>query len=344
MVIDIDLNKKVDDSYKITIGEMPKITIDKKVAIITNNTVAKLHLERLSQIIDAKDVTVIRVKDGEQYKTLETVEFILNELFKNRFDRKSMLVAFGGGVIGDMTGFVASIYQRGIEFIQIPTTLLSMVDASVGGKTGVNSSYGKNLIGAFYQPKAVYIDPFWLTTLPKREFSAGVAEIVKMAVTLDKTFFEWLEQSDLANQSDLIEAIARSVQLKANIVAQDEKESGIRQVLNYGHTFAHVIEQETKYAKYLHGECVAFGMVMANRLALSLDLIDQSEFERVNNLLSKYGLDLIYKVNNVEQFYEGFFLDKKSFYGKITFILPNKIGGYKISNDVEKDLVLKAIS
>lgn len=344
MVVDIDLSRVVDDSYQIHIGELPTIEIDKKVAIITNTTVSRLHLKTLVSKVKARDLVVVTIEDGEQYKNLKTIEFVLDELFKNRLDRKSMLIAFGGGVVGDMTGFVASIYQRGIEFIQIPTTLLSMTDASVGGKTGVNNSYGKNLVGSFYQPKAVYIDPDWIDTLPSREFSAGVAEIIKMAATLDGEFFAWLERANLYERSDLIKAIAKSVELKALIVAKDEKESGVRQFLNYGHTFAHVIEQETMYAKYLHGEAVAFGMVMANRLALDLHMISQKDFDRVNSLLERYKLDLYYEVNDSERFYEQFFMDKKSSYGKINFVLLSGIGDCRIVSDIAKDQVIKALN
>lgn len=343
MKIEIDLKKTVDDSYSIIIDSLPQLQIDKKFAIITNETIANLHLDTLLKYLSKEPVVVIKLKDGEEYKTLDSVEYILDQLFEHRLDRKSMLIAFGGGVVGDITGFVASIYQRGIEFIQIPTTLLSMVDSSVGGKTGVNSSYGKNLIGAFYQPKKVYIDPSWLATLPAREFAAGVAEIVKMAVVLDRDFFDYLESADLSDPQTLISVIAKSVELKAKIVALDEKESGIRQVLNYGHTFAHVIEQETNYKTYLHGECVAFGMIMANRLALLLGYLSDSENSRIDNLLKKHNLKLDYKPKDIEKFYDGFFLDKKSFFGKITFILADGLGGFKIVDDVPKETVLKAI-
>ncbi|MGE4397512.1 MAG: 3-dehydroquinate synthase, partial [Sulfurimonas sp.] len=196
MQVHIELKKVVDDSYDITIDKLPKIYFDTKVAVVTNPTVSALHLDYLLSNISAKELHVITLKDGEEYKNQESIDTILDSMFEHRFNRKSMLIAFGGGVIGDMTGFAASIYQRGIDFIQIPTTLLSQVDASVGGKTGMNNKYGKNLVGAFHQPKAVYIDPYFLSTLPKREFAAGVAEIVKMAVTFNKEFFEFLESAD----------------------------------------------------------------------------------------------------------------------------------------------------
>ena len=189
MKVAIELKKVIDNSYDITIDTLPKLRYDSKVAIVTNTKVAGLHLKYLLDRIEAKELYIVTIQDGEEYKNQQSIEYILEALFNHKFNRSSMLIAFGGGVIGDMTGYAASIYQRGIDFVQIPTTLLSQVDASVGGKTGINNRYGKNLIGAFYQPKAVYIDAHFLSTLPKREFAAGVAEIVKMAVTFNKEFF-----------------------------------------------------------------------------------------------------------------------------------------------------------
>ena len=226
MNIDIQLKKEIDNSYQVHLGELPTLEYDTKVAIVTNPKVSGLHLNYLLSRLDAKEVYIVTVEDGENYKTLSTIENVLNNLFEQKFNRSSLLIALGGGVIGDMTGFAASIYQRGIDFVQIPTTLLSQVDASVGGKTGVNNAYGKNLIGAFHQPKAVYIDPYFLSTLPSREYSAGIAEIIKMAVCFDYEFFEWLEDADLYDKSVIQEAIAKSVKTKAMVVSKDEKEKG----------------------------------------------------------------------------------------------------------------------
>jgi len=343
MQVNIPLKKTVDNSYNIIIDALPKLHFDKKVAIITNTTVSDLHLEYLKQRVSAKELVIVTLPDGEQYKNQESIDKILNELFENKFNRKSMLIAFGGGVIGDMTGFAASIYQRGIDFIQIPTTLLSQVDASVGGKTGMNNKYGKNLIGAFHQPKAVYIDPYFLTTLPKREFGAGFAEIVKMAVTFNKDFFEFLQDADMRDQDTLVEAITRAVKTKAEVVAKDEKEHGIRAALNYGHTFGHVIENETKYEKYLHGEAVAIGMVMANELACLMGLMSNDEAVAIKFLLEKYELPVEYEINDVEKFYESFFLDKKSSDSKITFIIPKGIGDVVISDECSKNLIMSVL-
>lgn len=343
MQVNIPLKQTVDNSYDITIDTIKKVHFDKKVAIVTNPKVAGLHLAYFLSKISAKELYIITVPDGEEYKNQDSVDLILESLFNHRFNRKSMLIAFGGGVIGDMTGYTASIYQRGIDFVQVPTTLLSQVDASVGGKTGINNSYGKNLIGAFHQPKAVYIDPHFLSTLPKREFGAGVAEIIKMAVTFNRNFFEFLETADLHDKEVLQEAIKQAVQTKADVVAKDEKEHGLRAALNYGHTFGHVIENETKYKTYLHGEAVAIGMVMANEVAVAMNLMTPQEAQRVKELLQKYDLPTSYTIEDVNSFYETFFLDKKSLDASVTFIIPVGIGGVKITDEVDKELILSVL-
>ncbi len=339
MIVDIELKKEIDNSYKIVIDSLPRLSFNGKVAIVTNPKVAGLHLSYLLDRIEASELYIITVADGEQYKNQESIDTIVNRLFDHRFNRNSLLIAFGGGVIGDMTGYAASMYQRGIDFIQIPTTLLSQVDASVGGKTGINNRYGKNLIGAFHQPKAVYIDPYFLATLPKREFSAGVAEVVKMAVTFNKEFFEFLESADLNNSKILTKVLAQAVQTKAWVVSQDEKERGIRAALNYGHTFGHVVENETKYATYLHGEAIGIGMVMANEVALKLGWMSKSEADRVKALLVKYNIPVTYDISDANAFYETFYLDKKSSDTAIKFVLPRGIGGVNISDDIDENLI-----
>ena len=344
MIVSIELAQTQNIRYNITIDKLPELTFNTKVVVVTNPTVAGFHLDTLLMNIKAKELHVVTIPDGEKYKTLETVENILNACFEHKLDRKSLLIAFGGGVVGDMTGFTASLYQRGIDFIQVPTTLLSQVDASVGGKTGVNNKYGKNLIGAFYQPKAVYIDPEFLKTLPPREFAAGVAEIVKMAVMFDKTYFEFLQNADLANEEVLKEAIRKSVELKAWVVNQDEKEAGIRAVLNYGHTFGHVVENETNYTTYLHGEAVAIGMVMANALAIELGFFTDEEAQEVKDFLNNASLPTEYVIKDVDVFYEHFFLDKKSANNSIKFILPQGMGGYKMVSGIDEKIVKKVLS
>ena len=343
MTIDINLKKEIDLSYKVTIDALPKLSFDTKVAIVTNPTVSSLHLDYLVSSITAKELHVITVPDGEAYKNWQSIEMILEGMFEARFNRNSLLIAFGGGVIGDMTGFAASIYQRGIDFIQIPTTLLAQVDASVGGKTGFNNKYGKNLVGAFHQPKAVYADAYFLQTLPKREFAAGVAEVIKMAVCFDADFFRWLELADLSDEQQLSEAVAKSVLTKARVVSQDEKERGLRAALNYGHTFGHVIENETDYTGFLHGEAVAIGMVMANDTAVELGWMSEEEAGRVKRLLVKYGLPVSYAIKDVERFYETFYLDKKSADSAITFIIPKSLGGVEITDAIDAATIKKVL-
>ena len=344
MVVPIVLSNTQTRKYDITIDPLPPLTFDRKVAVVTNPTVWGLHGAYLMARLDAPQIEVIEVPDGEEYKTLETVTQILDRLFEARFDRKSLLIAFGGGVIGDMTGFTASLYQRGIGFVQIPTTLLSQVDASVGGKTGVNNAWGKNLIGAFYQPEAVWIDPHFLTTLPAREFAAGVAEVIKMAVMFDADFFRFLQSHDLHEAEVIREMIRRSVTLKADVVNQDEKEAGIRAVLNYGHTFGHVVENETGYTTYLHGEAVAIGMVMANTLAVELGSLSAEAAEAIRSLLEQNNLPTHYVIQDIDAFYEHFYLDKKSNRGTITFVLPDGgIGTHVMRNDIGESTIKRAL-
>jgi len=340
MVVNISLP---NTSYDITIDKLSNLKFDTKVVIVTNPTISKLHLDYLKSKIDAKDISVVTIPDGEQYKHMQTIEDILEHCFVNKLNRSSLLIAFGGGVIGDMTGFCASIYQRGIDFIQIPTTLLSQVDASVGGKTGINNKFGKNLVGAFHQPQAVYIDSSFLDTLPKREFSAGVAEVIKMAVCFNADFFEWLEKNDLRDKININIAIQKSVQTKAWVVSQDEKEKGLRAALNYGHTFGHVVENETKYEKYLHGEAVGIGMIIANNVSVKLGIMSEDEALRVKTLLEQYDIPTNYKINDIEDFYEHFFLDKKAQDNKIKFILPVGLGDCRITNEVSKDIVIDVL-
>lgn len=343
MIVPIHLENKATVHYDVVIDSLPELTFNRKVAIITNTTVSALHLETLKSKINADELFVVTVEDGEAFKNLETVEMILNQLFEHKLDRKSVLIALGGGVIGDMTGFTASLYQRGIGFVQVPTTLLSQVDASVGGKTGVNNAYGKNLIGAFYQPEAVYIDTAFLKTLPKREFAAGIAEIVKMAVMFDKEYFDFLMNADFREKEVLEKVIQRSVELKAEVVNLDEKESGIRAVLNYGHTFGHVIENETNYKTYLHGEAVAIGIMMVNALAVELEMMTQGEMDLIELFLKKHDLPTTYKVDNIDAFYTKFFLDKKAANNRLKFILPQGIGGHMIRSDIPEESLKKVL-
>ncbi len=330
-----------EKSYKVFLGELPKIELKQKALIISDSIVAGLHLSYLLKRFKALEVRVCVIESGEKYKNLNSLERILNNAFEMQLNRHSLMIALGGGVISDMVGFASSIYFRGIDFINIPTTLLAQVDASVGGKTGINTPYGKNLIGSFYQPKAVYIDLAFLKTLEKREFQAGVAEIIKMAVCFDKNLVERLETKDL--KDCLEEVIFQSVNIKAQVVMQDEKEQNIRAGLNYGHTFGHAIEKETDYERFLHGEAIAIGMRMANDLALSLGMLTLKEYERIENLLKKFGLIFHYKITDIQKFYERLFLDKKSENKTIKFILPKGVGAFEVASHIPKETILKVL-
>lgn len=339
MQVEINIDEK-EKNYKVFIDELEKIKVNGRAVILSNKTVAPLHLDFLLAKIEDTKVDTIIIEDGEKYKNFETINYILEQMFELMLDRKTTLITLGGGVVGDMGGFVASIFQRGIDFIQVPTTLLAQVDASVGGKTGINNKYGKNLVGAFHQPVAVYCNSSFLETLPSREFSAGVAEIIKMAVMFDIDFFRYLQENDIRkDKKSLKYAIQKCVEIKADVVSLDEKENGIRSVLNYGHTFGHVVENITNYDTYLHGEAVSLGMVMANNLAFELGLINESENEDIKSILKFYNLPTIFEVKNKNDFYEHFSLDKKSFNGRIKFILPKGIGNFKIVDDIEEDIV-----
>jgi 3-dehydroquinate synthase len=336
MIINVTTPTK---DYNVYIEELKEIKIEGKVAIITNPTVSGFHLNYLLKHIKCNELHIVTLPDGEEYKNMESLTYGLDRLFDAKLDRNSTLIAFGGGVIGDMTGFMASIFLRGIKFIQVPTTLLSMVDSSVGGKTGINNKYGKNLIGAFYQPENVYIDTHFLSTLPKREFAAGMAEVLKMAIMFDAVFFENLKD----NKENVEDIIRQSIEIKSEVVNQDEKERGIRSVLNYGHTFGHVIENLTNYSVYLHGEAVAIGMVMANRLAVKLGYLRELEEKEIKECIENYNLPTTFKIEDEEEFYEHFFADKKTMNNSIKFVLPKGIGNYKIVKDVDKDILLEVL-
>lgn len=331
-------------TYSIHFGELPKLSHDGKVLIITNSKIAGLHLNKLLSHFSANEIYCICLQDGEEYKNFNSIETILEAAFNHRLNRNSLMIALGGGVIGDMVGFAAGIFMRGIPYLQIPTTLLSQVDSSVGGKTGINNRFGKNLIGLFNPPKAVYIDTYFLQTLPNREFSAGVAEIIKMAICFDRDFFTFLQEANLEDTNILKEIIYRAVSIKAKVVLEDEREKGIRAALNYGHTFGHIIERLGNFSEFLHGEAVSIGMIMANTLALKLNLISNEDFTNIKNLLKKFHLPTHYKINNKEAFYSDFFLDKKSLDHKIKFILPNKIGAFVIKDNLPKELLLETLA
>lgn len=269
---------------------------NQKVVVISNVTVAPLYADKILHQLKQLgcDASLLELPDGEQYKNLDVFNQVMNFLLEGSYARDVVIIALGGGVIGDLVGFASACYQRGVDFIQIPTTLLSQVDSSVGGKTAVNHPLGKNMIGAFYQPKAVIIDTNCLSTLPEREFAAGIAEVIKYGIIYDGVFFDWLEENldrlYTLDEDALTYAIARCCQIKAEVVAQDEKESGIRALLNLGHTFGHAIEAELGYGNWLHGEAVSSGTVMAAKTSLLRGLISEEQFERIVALLRRAKL------------------------------------------------------
>lgn len=343
-------------SYPISIGEnllkqqalFSSAIAGKKVMIVTNDVVAPLYLQACKETLKAFQIDEIILPDGEKYKNLATFEIILSGLLAKKHARDTTIIALGGGVIGDMAGFAAACYQRGIPFIQVPTTVLSQVDSSVGGKTAVNHALGKNMIGAFYQPQAVIIDINCLKSLPAREFSAGMAEVIKYGIIYDQDFFTWLEnnvEKIKALQADAITyMIKRCCEIKAEVVAQDEKENGIRALLNLGHTFGHAIEAEQGYGNWLHGEAVAVGMVLAAQTALALDLIDNEQVKQITQLIKQFDLPLNSPENmSYEQYAEHMLHDKKVLNGKLRLVLPTAIGSSELFDNVSEDVLRRVI-
>ena len=304
----------------------------KTVLIVSNTTVAPLYAERMAQLVRdlGKTVYVHELPDGEAYKNLETLNSIFDALLSQQCDRKTTIIALGGGVVGDMAGFAAASYMRGVPFIQAPTTLLSQVDSSVGGKTGINHPLGKNMIGAFYQPQLVLADIDTLNTLPERELSAGLAEIIKHGTIYDAEYFTWLEQNMAAlrarDAAALTHAIVRSCEIKAEVVAQDERESGLRAILNFGHTFGHAIEAGMGYGNWLHGEAVGAGMILAADLSHRLGQLSADELARIGALTEAAGLPIQPPRLGVDAMIEMMRLDKKSSAGQIQFVLLDGIG------------------
>ncbi len=318
-----------------------------QLMVVTNETIAPLYLNSFLNKIPNADSIIL--PDGEQFKQLATVERVFEALLKKRHNRTTTLLALGGGVVGDMTGFAAACYQRGVKFIQVPTTLLAQVDSSVGGKTGVNHALGKNMIGAFHQPKAVLIDTDTLSSLPIREYQAGLAEVIKYGLICDAEFFIWLEQNMPAllvrDQAALQYAIARSCENKAKVVAADEREGGFRAILNLGHTFGHAIETATEYKAWLHGEAVGFGMIMALDLSLRLGLINASALERTIALIAAAGLPVSAPSNSPtsDVILSLMGMDKKVLDGHLRLVLLRAIGDAFISNDFDADLIKQTL-
>ncbi|MDR5758309.1 3-dehydroquinate synthase [Caballeronia sp. LZ035] len=308
------------------------------VAIVTNSTVDPLYGEQLRAALAplGKKVTTVVLPDGEAYKNWETLNLIFDALLTERADRKTTLIALGGGVVGDMTGFAAASYMRGVPFIQVPTTLLSQVDSSVGGKTGINHPLGKNMIGAFYQPQAVIADIGALRSLPEREMAAGIAEVIKTAAIADAAFFEWIEANvDALNRRDLdalAHAVQRSCEIKASVVASDEREGGQRAILNFGHTFGHAIEAGLGYGEWLHGEAVGCGMVMAADLSVRLGRLDEAARQRLVRVIEAAKLPVKAPKLGADRYVDLMKVDKKAEAGEIKFILLTRFGATEITS------------
>ncbi len=316
-------------------------------AIVTNEVVAPLYLPRVRQALREVRVTDIIVPDGEQAKSWQTLERVFDALLEARCGRDTLLVALGGGVVGDLAGFAAAVYQRGMPFLQLPTTLLAQVDSSVGGKTAINHARGKNMIGAFHQPLAVISDVATLDTLPERELRAGLAEVIKHALALDAGFVAWLEANlgrMLAREgAALAYAVKRCCELKAHIVAADERESGVRALLNFGHTFGHAIEARMGYGAWLHGEAIAAGMVMAAELSRTLGLIDESDVARARRLIERAGLPVAGPAVAPQELMALMTVDKKAAQGKLRFVVLEAIGRAALRGGVGDGAVRGAI-
>jgi len=324
-----------------------------QVFIVTNETVGPLYLQTLTNALSIVlepgcQIDEWVIPDGEIHKTLDTYRAVIDALIASRHDRSTTIIALGGGVVGDIAGFVAATYQRGVNFIQIPTTLLAQVDSSVGGKTGVNHTQGKNLIGSFYQPSCVLADIGVLDTLPEREYLAGLAEVIKYGVIADSEFFSWLEDSLAGLRAKLsevtAEAILRCCRIKASVVARDERETGLRAILNFGHTFGHALEKITRYETYLHGEAVAIGMVLAMQLSrLSLGT-SEADVQRLSRLLTNAGLPVkLPEGLDLAEFLNTMSLDKKVHRGCMRFVLVERLGRAQVSDEVDPEAVERVL-
>lgn len=340
--ITVDLG---DRSYPIVIGrdlldghfDLGKFVRGKDCLIVSNETVAPLYYEKLLANLAGRDVSSINLPDGESFKTVTAMQSILDKLVESRANRDVAVIALGGGVVGDIAGFAAACYMRGVDFIQVPTTLLSQVDSSVGGKTGVNHAQGKNLIGAFHQPQVVLIDTNTLGTLPDRELAAGLAEVIKYGAICDLEFFAWLEANMaalLARDADALGyAIRRCCELKADVVSADERESGLRAILNFGHTFGHAIEHCQGYGEWLHGEAVATGMIMAARLSG----LGDADIERLASLVAAAGLPTEPPAIAPDDWFDAMGMDKKVQGKKLRFVLLDALGDSRVSSDYDAD-------
>ena len=349
----VDLGER---SYPIYIGaglldrlaEMLPTLAGKQVLVITNTTIAPLYLDKVLSGFDGLQASSLILPDGEQYKSLDTLNQIYTALLERKHSRTTTLVALGGGVIGDITGFAAASYQRGVDFIQIPTTLLSQVDSSVGGKTGVNHPLGKNMIGAFHQPRAVIADTETLNTLPDRELSAGLAEVIKYGLIRDQQFLQWIEDSMgllvARDPAALTYAIRRSCEIKAEVVAADEREGGLRAILNLGHTFGHAIEAAQGYGQWLHGEAVGAGMVMALDLSARLGYVSAEEVARGKSVIAAARLPVAGPARmTIDTYLDKMAVDKKNIDARIRLVLLRRMGEAMITADFDQGLLRETL-
>lgn len=341
-----------DRSYPIYIGPglldnlgslLPKLS-GRQVLVVTNSTIAPLYLDRVMAGLEGLQASSLVLPDGEQFKTLETLNQIFTALLERKHSRTTTLIALGGGVIGDITGFAAAAYQRGVDFIQVPTTLLSQVDSSVGGKTGVNHPLGKNMIGAFHQPRAVIADTDTLKTLPERELSAGMAEVIKYGLIRDQDFLGWIETNMAGlmarDPAALTYAIKRSCEVKAEVVAADEREGGLRAILNLGHTFGHAIEAAQGYGAWLHGEAVGAGMVMALDLSRRLGMVSDQDLARGRVIIAAAGLPVAGPADmSVDTYLEKMAVDKKNVDARIRLVLLKSVGDAIVTADFDQDML-----
>lgn len=355
-IVKVELGER---SYPIYIGQkiLPQIgeslsslDLGPKVLVITNPVVRNLYGEIVeTSLKDAGfEIIVAEIPEGEEHKNLESAKFLYDIAFENRLDRHSTVLALGGGVIGDMAGFVAATYMRGVNFVQVPTTLLAQVDSSVGGKVAVNHPKGKNMIGAFYQPKMVYADIDTLTSLPEREFRAGMAEVIKYGVIWDEDFFVYLEKNHAEIKAlsveHIINVVERSCIIKADVVTKDEREESIRAILNYGHTFGHAYEALTGYSKFVHGEAVAIGMITAADVAVRMGFLTDIEKFRIEKLVTEFGLLSNFGDLDTQEIIASMQHDKKVESGKIRYVIPEKIGKVQIVKDIPREILIEALS
>jgi 3-dehydroquinate synthase len=347
--------RTANDSYDVVVESgsleaasrhLQPIIGDRRIFLIADQGAWQHQGARLAEGLEGLDTTVIQMVGGEENKRLKLVESLADQMYEAGADRSACVIAFGGGIAGDVGGFVAAGYMRGLDVVQVPTTLLAQVDAAVGGKTGVNLAEGKNLFGAFHQPRLVLIDPTTLRTLPEREYRAGLFEVIKHGIIWSPSLFELMHDKQdavLARDPAVLEAIiAESVAIKAEVVSKDEREGNLRRILNYGHTLGHALEAETAYARLLHGEAVAYGMVAAARLAESLEMLSRDEARSLEDVVLSYGpipaLDGI-EASNLAARIRG---DKKTIGGHVHFVLPEKIGKVRVLSDIDSGLIVEA--